>query len=212
MVTVQQIKNILDSPDFQLDLAEMSNYAASMKQERPIVLLVSKYLWRKGYKAAPELKKCDLNVEGTRVEFKFHFDSDVASTCGEMNQRGITLETLAQAIRQRTLHPTWTTTPGLYKDIHEKAADIFVWIICSRDLSGLNDENLRRVCWSPYQSKFNLSFPYSRNREVFTQAEEFLRRLACPRPFSIETSTVMTEGAFPSTYHFVLCDLKTTRD
>ena len=59
MVNTQDIKNILDSSDFQSELEEMSSYAASMKQERPIVLLLSKYLWRQGHKAAPELWKCD---------------------------------------------------------------------------------------------------------------------------------------------------------
>jgi len=210
MVTVQEIKAIFDSADFRAELEEMSTYAASMKQERPIVLLLSKYLWRKGYKAAPELKKCDLNVDGTLIEFKFHFDADIPNICGEMNRPGVTFETLSELIQDKTLfHPTWTTTPGIFKDIHGKEADIFVWIICSRDLSKLKDEDVRRVCWSPAQNKFNkYVFPYSRNAEVFSQAEEFIRGLAGPRNCSVETLTVTTKGTFPSTYHFVLCDFR----
>ena len=154
MVTAQAIIEILESAAFQKELDELSTYAASMKQERPIVLLLSKYFWGKGLKASPELKKCDLDVDGTKIEFKFHYDSDVLGTCGEMKARGVTYKSLRKAITSKILHPTWTTTPGIFKDIYDKKADIFVWIICSRNLSNLTKDDRQRVCWSEPLGKF----------------------------------------------------------
>lgn len=208
MIAIQDIKNILESSEFQKELEEMSSYAASMKQERPIVLLLSKHLWRNGHNSAPELRKYDLDVDGTKIEFKFHYDADVSGVCGEMKRHNLTLETLPQAIQDRILHPTWTATPGIYKDIDilGKKADIFAWIICSRDLSNLTDEQLERICLSGYQEKFRKNSPYERNHEVFDQAEEFLKSLTAKRPCSIQSSTIRTTGSFPSTYHFILCD------
>ena len=127
MITTHDIKRILDSSEFQKELEELSTYASRMKQERPIVLLLSKHLWKRGFKASPELKKCDLDADGTKIEFKFHYDSDVPKICGEMVGYD-SLEAHTQAILKKELHPTWTSTPGIRKDIDvtQKNADIFV--------------------------------------------------------------------------------------
>ena len=218
MITTQDLTRILYSSKFQDDLAELSLYAASMKQERPIVLLLAKYLWRKGHKVAPELKKCDLDVDGVLIEFKFHYDADVSGVCGEMQRLNVTLETLPQAIKDKILHPTWTATPGIYKDIVEKKAGIFIWIICARDLSSLNGEDLKRVCISGYQEDFRKNFPYPSGEEIIEQAQNFLGELTINRPCLFETLTIKTNvnaivenGEFPSTYHFIICEFSHVR-
>lgn len=206
---VEELFDILDSAIFKDELQELSMYAASMKQERPIALLLSKLLWQRGYKAAPELRKCDLDVEGRKIELKFHYDADIPGICAELGRHGITSYTLEAAIKEgKLLHPTWSATPGLYKDIYSKLADIFIWVICSRDLSSLSHEASKRVCCSSPQINFHRNaVPYSRRNEVFHQAEVFIKQLANNRrACSVQSRTIETFKTFPSSYHFVLSD------
>ena len=66
-----ELRDLFLSPDFKQGLEEMSSYLASIMQERPIVYLLAKCLWQRGYKFELEYKRHDLSVNGKRVEFKF---------------------------------------------------------------------------------------------------------------------------------------------
>ncbi len=44
MITAQDIKFILGSDEFGSELEELSSYAANIRQERPIVMLIANFL------------------------------------------------------------------------------------------------------------------------------------------------------------------------
>jgi len=44
MITAQDIKFILESDEFGSELEELSSYAANIRQERPIVMLIANFL------------------------------------------------------------------------------------------------------------------------------------------------------------------------
>lgn len=200
------IKNIFESSDFGKDLEEVSCYAAHIRQERPLVHLFAKYFWKRGCKFALEDDKCDLVVDRTRVEFKFHFDSDMRNLRKELNKFGGDLGALWQAVCEEKLSKSWPVSPGIYKDVMVKRPDVFVWILCARDLSNLTKDELSRVCISVAQSRYNRTRPYGSNKEFIEVAEEFLGKLKMLRNFSLNTASVTTTGAFPSAYHLYVCD------
>jgi hypothetical protein len=111
-----------------------------------------------------------------------------------------------QAVSQKQLSPTWTVSPGIYKDVMVKHPDIFVWIICSRDLSKLTNDEISRVCIGVQQRRYNRDRPYESNQEFLEVAEGFLTKLQELRNFSLEKTTIMTNGDFPSAYHLMSCD------
>lgn len=205
MIDAQDIKRLFESSEFRSELEDLSSYAANIRQERPIVLLFAKHFWRRGCKLALEKKRCDLVVDGTRVEFKFHFDYDMLSLRKEMDRYGGDVERLMEAVSKKELSRTWTVSPGIYKDVIVKRPDIFVWILCARDLGGLTSEELGRVCIGTHQKRYNRDWPYESNLEFLEVADGFLAKLQELRKFSLEKATVSTSGGFPSTYHLRAC-------
>ena len=100
----------------------------------------------------------------------------------------------------------WGVMAKIYKDIClKKVADTFVWIICSRDLSGIAAEDLERICWSKAQCKYNAHHPYS-DRNYLMVFDDYLEKLTMVRQFSVLKEEIATKGDFPSTYHFRICD------
>jgi hypothetical protein len=102
----------------------------------------------------------------------------------------------------------------IYEDICEKKPNIFVWIICSRNLSKVNPDVRKRVCMSKDQWTWNNrghSYPDSSYLPI---ADSFLERLKAEikndgysvRSFSILEAELATNGDIPSTYHFRICD------
>jgi len=206
MVTAQDVKAIFESPEFRDDLEDLSSYAANIRQERPIVLLFAKHFWRRDHKVALEKKKCDLVVEATRIEFKFHFDYDTLSLRKELERYGGDVGKLMEAVANEELSPTWTVGPGIYKDVIVKRPDIFVWILCARDLSRLTADDIGRVCIGTHQRRYNRGTPYESNQVFLGVADGFLEKLRELRRFSLEKATVVTRGGFPSAYHLRSCD------
>lgn len=206
MITAKDIKVIFESSEFRSELEDLSSYAANIRQERPIVLLFAKYFWRRGYKFALEKKKCDLVVDETRVEFKFHFDSDMLSLQKELNRYDGNIEMLMNAVSKKELSPTWTVSPGIYKDIIVKRPDIFVWVLCARNLSKLTNDDISRVCIGAQQQWYNRSRPYESSQEFLEVADSFLAKIQELRKFSLEKAIIVTNGGFPSAYHLRSCD------
>jgi hypothetical protein len=54
-----ELRELIVCDEFKQDLEQMSSYLASIKQERPIVYLLAKCLWRRRYEFELEVKHCD---------------------------------------------------------------------------------------------------------------------------------------------------------
>src|SRR5262249_44128796 len=92
------------------------------------------------------------------------------------------------------------------EDVCVKMPHIFVWIICSRDLSKVKSDDLKRICYGRAQRKYNATRPYVSDGQLLTVADDFLDQLRGIRQFSLLKQDVQTDGDFPSTYHFRICD------
>jgi hypothetical protein len=206
MISGDDLRAVFQSSEFKAELEDLSSYAANIRQERPIVLLVAKYFWQHGHKFALEKKRCDLVVDDTRIEFKFHFDCDMLSLQKELNRYGGDVKRLMQAVSQKELSPTWTVSPGIYKDIIVKRPDIFIWILCARDLSKLRNDEISRICIGVQQQRYNRDRPYESNREFLEVADGFLAKLQELRKFSLEKTMIITHSGFPSAYYVMTCD------
>ena len=66
-MTGTELRDLFLSPGFTQGLTEMSSYLASIMQERPIVYLLAKCLWRRGYKFELEDKRHDLSLNGKSI-------------------------------------------------------------------------------------------------------------------------------------------------
>ena len=69
-MTAVELREIIGSSEFKQELEEISSYLASIMQERPIVYLLAKCLWKLGYKFELEHDRHDLSLNGKRIEFK----------------------------------------------------------------------------------------------------------------------------------------------
>jgi hypothetical protein len=205
-MTADELRAILVSAEYKQDLEEMSSYLASIKQERPIIYCLAKFLWNRGRVFQLEDKRRDLVVDERHLEFKYNFDCDMAKLEEELkNYRQKPLETMWQDVKIKKISKTWGVMPGIYEDmcvkkVHNRLADIFVWIICSRDLSRLSPDARRRICWSTAQCRWNQKHPHS-DRGYLKAADSLLRQLQTARPFSVQEEDITTKGDFRSVYH-----------
>src|SRR5262245_55372483 len=81
-MTAGQLRDIFLSAEFKTGLEEVSSYLASITQERPIVHLLAKCLWKQKHLYALERNyRHDLTVwvpdstQATNIEFKFNYDT-----------------------------------------------------------------------------------------------------------------------------------------
>ena len=212
-MTAEELRDIFVSDEYKRELEETSSYLASIKQERPIIYSLAKCLWKNNRSRSFQLedKKRDLVVDETHLEFKYHFDCDMAGLAKELKTYGDkSLKAMWADAESGKLSKTWKTMPGLYKDmcvnkVGDRLADIFVWIICSRDLSKVSPDARKRICWSIEQGKWSATHLYS-DRSYLAAADSFLDRAYVERPFSVLKDSIETKGDFPSTYHFRICD------
>jgi hypothetical protein len=199
-MTGTQLRELFVSSEFTNGLEEMSSYLASIMQERPIVYLRAKCLWKLGHKFTLEDRRTDLSLNGRRIEFKFNFDRCEKNLEKELAMYG---DNLANAIGKG-----WGVSPKIYQDVCVKRPHIFVWIICSRDLSNVAPDDLKRICVAREQCKYNATHPFASDGKL-PVADLLLRTLHSIRPFSLLTQDIQTKGDFPSTYHFRICDFDT---
>jgi hypothetical protein len=106
----------------------------------------------------------------------------------------------------------------VYEDLCQKepSTDIFVWIICTRDLSNVSPEAHKRICMSAQQRNYNQRHSYS-DRGYLKVAHSFLKKVKSDlkkgqtaRSFSVKREEIETKGDFPSTYHFIVCEFSKT--
>jgi hypothetical protein len=203
-MTGPNILDLIRSAELQQGLQEISCYLASIKQERPIVYLIAKCLWQRRQPFLLEEKKVDLTVNGSRIEFKFDFDP-----CEEFLKRarakhGDNFEAICE-----DRGTSWSVAPGVFKDIcGSKKPAIFVWIICSRDLTNVADDALDRICDGPAQCRFNLEYGFLSDGTRLTCVDWLLDALSKRRPFRLFKEDITTAVEFPSMYHFKICEFE----
>jgi hypothetical protein len=210
-MTAADLTEIIRSPDFRAGLEEISSYLASIMQEGPIVHLLAKCLWKQKHLYALERnKRYDLTiwesassaaVNETTVEFKFNYD-----TCclDKLKKELPRLENKSNDEVEEVVgkFSKWDVARGIWKDVFKKEPNIFVWIICARDLRGLSDSDRKRIVNSESLKKY----AYKCDGEYLAHAEQFLEFLKKFRPFRQAWVEVETMGDFPSTYHFRICE------
>src|SRR5437764_8814747 len=102
-MTVTELRDLFLSDDFKEGLREMSSYLASIMQERPIVYLLAKCLWRQGYKFELEDQRHDLSLNGKRIEFKFNYDRCERALTDELAKYGDNLTGMWELVRARAI-------------------------------------------------------------------------------------------------------------
>jgi len=200
-MTSAELREIVYSSEFKQGMVELSSYLASIMQERPIIYLLAKCLWKRGYKFELEDKRRDLFVNDKHLEFKFTHDNTIVNELRSWPN----LDKLWAAVQARQISETWVMAQ-LYKDVCVKKPHIFVWIICSRDLSKVVADDLKRISEWIKQREYNKMHPYNSNDEFLTVSDLFLEKLQAVRPFSVLKEAIVTNGDFPSTYHFRICE------
>lgn len=185
----------------------MSGYLASIMQERPIVYLVAKFLRRQRIKFELEYDHCDLFVDEKRIEFKFNYDRTEAGLAKELAKNGDDLQEMWSRAQAGEISKTWGILARIFKDVcgKEKKPHLFVWIICSRDLSNIDSQDLRCICLGRAQYKYNVTHPYDPDGEL-PKVDDFLAKLNAIRPFSLIKQDIKTNLDFPCTYHFRICE------
>jgi hypothetical protein len=205
-MTGAELLDVFLSSEFKQGLEEMSSYLASIMQERPIVYLLARCLWRQGYKFELEKNLHDLSLNGQRIEFKFNYNRCENKLRNEMEEYGNNLKGMWECVEAGVISKSWGIMPRIYEDVCVRQPDMFVWIICSRDLSKVTREDRKRICLGPAQWRYNKKRPYSSDGERLTVVDSFLTKLQDIRTFSLLKEDIHTNGDFPSTYHLRICD------
>ena len=205
-MTGEELRQVFVSSEFKQGLEELSSYLASIKQERPIVYLLAKCLWKRGYRFELEERLHDLSLNGKTIEFKFNYDRCEEFLEEELRKYGDNLQGMWDLVQANKRSKSWGVMPRIYEDTCVKRPDVFVWIICSRDLSKVVPDDLKRICLWREQRRYNATHPYASDGELLTMVDSFLGKLQAIRPFSLLKQDVQTNRDFPSTYHFRVCD------
>jgi hypothetical protein len=211
-MTGRELKQVFDSHEFRHGLEEMSCYLASIMQERPLVYLLAKCLWKAGLKYELEYKRFDLYVNKRRIEFKFNYDRCQKMLKVALERYGRDLKGMWDLVRTKQLNKSWSPMAKVYEDlcVRRPPPDVFIWVICSRDLSQVLPSDLKGICFGREQHKFNLAAGTC--PEPLPIVDSYLELLRAERPFSLIKHQLTTHGLFPSTYHFRICDIGQVAD
>lgn len=202
-MNASDLRDVVMSPEFKQDLEAISCFLASVKQERPIVYFLARLLWKKGCNLRLEDKHTDLVIDGKRFEFKFSYDADMTRLQKELDHAG------NQLLKDVYLKPPkhgWVTLPRLFSDMANKGANVFVWIILSRDLSRLTADAQQGIALSKRQLRWNRHHAYL-DQTYLETADQFVKKVQVEKNCSVIKESVETVGNFPSTYHFWFFDL-----
>jgi hypothetical protein len=218
-MTAAELAEIIRCEDFRAGLEEMSSYLASIMQETPLAHLLAKCLWKEKHQYVLERgnKKHDLTIwppgdesgkSSTTIEVKQNYDCAMETLSGQLRKyEDRSLSELWEESQASRRSIGWDIPMGFYKDMVIKAPSIFLLILCSRDLSRLDDDTRARVVWSEAQCKYNEEFPYH-DRAFLGVFEELLTRLQVERPFTVVPAEIEVHSDFPSTYHFRICEFQ----
>jgi hypothetical protein len=213
-MTGTELRDVFQSPAFRRGLEEMSSCLASIAQERPIVCLLARCLWTQGYKFGKfelENKKVDLTLypQRQRIEFKFNFGRCEKYLTKELAKHGADVEGIWKQVQAKRIPKGFSVIPRILEDVCGKRPDIFVWIICSRDLSKVTSADRKHICNGESEYKYNLAHQYASAGQRLTVADSFIEKLHDIRPFSLTAVDIATHGEwFPCTYHFRICEFE----
>lgn len=126
IMTAKELEAVFVSSEFRQGLEEMSSYLASIMQERPIVYLTAKCLWRLGYKFELEDKRHDLSLNGKRVEFKFEFTWSQTILAKDLAKYGDNLKGMWELARMKRISKSWGVLAKMYEDACVRKPNIFM--------------------------------------------------------------------------------------
>jgi hypothetical protein len=214
---IKTLKAVLTSEGYRKDLGDLSFYAAHIKQERPMLFMLTKHLCKLGFEVVLEKKihryKYDLAVNNNTLEAKFYYEGDIELRFeGEMDKYRWNFESLKREVLKRKGRSlSWSMALPIIKDIFIKTPRIFMLIILSRDLITIKDTEpklLEQICWSKYETKYNEKYGYN-NERYLKVIKKFFNHLEKKKHFKSAYLEIKTDTMFPSSYHIFLCDLDT---
>jgi hypothetical protein len=214
-MTARQLRDLPMSVEYKRDVEELSSYVASIAPERPMLHCLAKHLWNGRHNFQLEAKLKDLVIDGKHIEFKGSYDFGMEKLDVGLKKAGVSsLKAMYEMARDSKRSIGWNVGLKVYEDICEKTPDMFVWIICSRDLSEVDPDDRKRICMSNEQWKWNNRGHSYPDQTYLPIADSFLKRLqdeiiserCAVKPFSILEAEFVTKGDFASTYHFRICD------
>jgi hypothetical protein len=175
------IKKILKSRKFRKDLKNISHYAMSIKQERPILFQIANHFFKNGYLTVLEKDKTDLvlkkNNELIKIEAKYHFDFDLVKVKEELEKESF-YEMINKINRKKNIN--WTIVPTILKDLAPKRIkernkpqpDIFIWIISKRNILKVDNYYYKSICMANHQ------LSYQNSRSLSFNENEIINKLA----------------------------------
>lgn len=208
---IAELKAAIESRGFKDDVQELNSYAANIKQERPIVWLLAKHLCRSGFTVALEKERSDLVVQDdVRIECKFYYESDMLKLGRELEKAHWRLDALEKKrdeLNTAGRSTTWGVALPIMKDVLDKSPDMFILIVCSRDLRKTSKDDpifLQRIGWWKYELRYNQDHGFNLETSIGV-AKKYLDLLREAKHFNLENLSLDFTREFPSTYHFYLC-------
>ena len=155
-------------------------------------------------------------VNDTKIEAKFYYECDLKERLEkELNKTKGSIEPLVEdlkKLKEMKKGTSWNMALAITKDILDKAPDIFMLVILSRDLGNLKDQKiLDKICWSSHElrySKYN-------DEGNLGLVDKFFNLFKEERPFDSDyykidiEVTMDTKVVFPSSYHFFFLRFRT---
>jgi hypothetical protein len=215
-MTAAELLGILVSADFKREVEQVSCYLASIAPERPMVYCLARQLWNAGRKFQLEVKLKDMVVEENHFEFKACYLFDMPKLDRELRECGErSLKSLWEASRDAKKSIGWSISLKAYQDVYCKEPDVFVWTICTRDVSKLDEEDRKRLCMAKQQKLWDTRNHSSSESDYLSIADSLIEKLRqemiaegiCATRFPVLNAAITTDGDIPSTYHFRICDL-----
>lgn len=193
-------ETILSSDSFKKELEDLSTYAANLKQEKPIALLLAKYLNSYRYPVVLDNKKggrfCDLLLGNKAVEVKYNLDLGVVHQIDPDSE----LFDIQADKKSKS-----DTIPGIIKDVLIKRCDGFIWVVHSRDLRKLAEDDMFKAVHADLQKEYNKTAEYT-SAKHYDNAVGFIGKLRKERDCLVTEKRIDTKGLFPSTYYFFILD------
>ncbi|MEM2046215.1 MAG: hypothetical protein QXZ47_06415 [Candidatus Bathyarchaeia archaeon] len=218
---IDDLKRIFISDAYVEELKELSCYGVHIKQERPMCYILAKHLYKQSFDVILEKSQgknywYDLVVNGTTIEIKFYYESDLRNRLEkEMNKNQWDLDKLLftlNSLKREHKSYGWSMTLSILEDVFNKQPDIFILTILSRDLrKKVHDLSMEHICWSKYEIKYNEKYGFN-NNSSFKLLERFLESIKVKRNFKLDYTRIDINTLFPSTYHLYFCDFRKAKD
>lgn len=197
---------VFDNTAFKKELAELSHYCSSIKQERQIMALIAKFLSQR-YVINLEYKKKDMLIDSSHIEVKYNFDCDVMSLIDSVKGKS---PTNINSEIKTTKNIGWKPYLCIARDILHKKPDCFLWIVVSRNLSDdmtTKDHSKKLYCWAEqnlkYYNKFKMDYKQT-CQKAHDAAINYLKILTNGKG-KPSSHTISTEyDSFASIYNFIL--------